>query len=59
MKVIDLKESLKARGLSISGKKSDLKLRLQQVVSAGVQNILEKEMQQPHNQMYGLHPVAQ
>ena len=42
MKVVDLKESLKARGLSIPGKKSDLKLQLQQEISAGVK-IISKE----------------
>ena len=42
MKVIDLKESIKARGFIIVGKKSDLKLQLQQAVAAGV-HILSEE----------------
>ena len=58
MKVIDLKESLKSMGFSIAGKKSDLKLWLQQAVAAGVQIISEEETQQPHNQMEVLHPAA-
>ena len=51
-----MKESLKARGLSIEGKKEDMKLRFQQAVAAWVQNISEEEMQQLRNQMEGLHP---
>ena len=58
MKVVDLKEILKARGLSIAGKKADLKLRLQQAVSAGVQILSEEVTQQPRNQMEGLQPAA-
>ena len=58
MNTIELKESIKARGLNIAGKKSDLKLQLQQAVPAGVQIIPEEGTQQPHNQTEGLHPAA-
>ena len=58
MKVIYLKESLKERGLGTSGKKADMKLRLQQEVAAGVKIISEEVTEQPHNQMEGLHHAA-
>ena len=57
-KVIYLNESIKARGLMIAGKKEDLKLRLHQVVAAGVEIISEEETQQQCNQMEGIHPAA-
>ena len=41
MKVVDLKASLKARGLSITGNKSDMKLLLQEAVAAGIYIISE------------------
>ena len=58
MKAIELKLSIKARGLNMAGKKSDLKLQLQQPVPAGVQIIPEEGTQQPHNQTEGLHPAS-
>ena len=42
----------------MAGKKSDLKLQLQQPVPAGVQIIPEEGTQQPHNQTEGLHPAS-
>ena len=42
MKVVDLNTSLKARGLSITGNKSDMKILLQEEVASGIYIISEK-----------------
>ena len=58
MKIIYLKEIIKARGLIIAGKKADMKLLLQQAVAAGAHIISEERTQQPQNQMEGLQPES-
>ena len=58
MKVIYLKEIIKATGLIIAGKKADMKLRLQKAVAAGAHIISEERTQQPQNQMEGLQPES-